>query len=63
MVAINPVTGDKIQSKTNSSAYADGYDRIFGKGKRDEKPATQPNPGHDPVPEEVSSVVGSCQTD
>lgn len=32
MAAKNDITGDKIKSKTgNQKAYADGWDRIFGK--------------------------------
>lgn len=34
MVAKNDITGDSIQSKVNSQAYQDNYDRIFGKKKR-----------------------------
>ena len=31
MAAKNDITGDEIKSKTTSSAYEDGWDRIFGK--------------------------------
>ena len=31
MAARNDITGDEIKSKTSSSAYEDGWDRIFGK--------------------------------
>lgn len=32
---VNDVTGDPIVSKvSNSAAYQDGWDRIFGKGKK-----------------------------
>jgi len=33
MVARNDITGDKIQSKDNSKAYSDNYDKIFSKNK------------------------------
>ena len=33
MAAKNDITGDEIKSKTTSSAYEDGWDRIFGKKK------------------------------
>jgi hypothetical protein len=36
MTAKNDVTGDLIKSKTNSNAYSDGWDRIFGKKKKEE---------------------------
>jgi hypothetical protein len=35
MVARNDITGDKIQSKENSKAYEDNYDKIFGKKKKE----------------------------
>lgn len=39
MVAKNDITGDAIKSRTNSQAYEDGWDRIFGKKKaNDSKP-------------------------
>lgn len=31
MAAKNDITGDEIKSKATSSAYEDGWDRIFGK--------------------------------
>ena len=32
MTSVNPVTGDKLQSKVGDmQAYSDGYDRIFRK--------------------------------
>ncbi len=34
MVAKNDITGDAIQSKTNSKDYADNFDRIFRKDKK-----------------------------
>lgn len=34
MVAKNDITGDSIQTKAASQAYADNYDRIFGKKER-----------------------------
>lgn len=33
MAAINEITGDAIQTKTNSDAYRNNYDLIFGKNK------------------------------
>ena len=33
MVAKNDITGDSIQTKGTSQAYADNYDRIFRKKK------------------------------
>ena len=33
MVAKNDITGDKIQSKRNSEAYANNFDKIFNKKK------------------------------
>lgn len=35
MTTTNDVTGDFIQSKTNSNTYRDNWDRIFAKGKSD----------------------------
>jgi len=34
--ARNDVTGDWIQSKPNSDMFGDGWDRIFGKKKKEE---------------------------
>lgn len=36
MTAKNDITGDLIKSKGNNSAYSDGWDRIFGKKKKEE---------------------------
>lgn len=36
MVAKNDITGDSIQTKVNSDAYRDGYERIFGKKQKKE---------------------------
>ena len=33
MTARNDITGDSIQSKSNSKKYRDNYDAIFGKNK------------------------------
>jgi hypothetical protein len=30
----NDITGDSLVSKTNSKAYEDNYDKIFGKKKK-----------------------------
>jgi len=35
MVARNDITGDKIQSKKNSEAYENNFDKIFGKKKKE----------------------------
>jgi hypothetical protein len=35
MVARNNITGDKIQSKKNSEAYENNFDKIFGKKKKE----------------------------
>lgn len=37
MTAKNDITGDLIKSKGNNSAYSDGWDRIFGKKKKQEE--------------------------
>lgn len=42
MVAKNDITGDAIQSKTNSKEYGDNFDRIFRKDK-----VEQSNPASD----------------
>lgn len=34
MTTRNDITGDKIQSKTNSQEYRDNYEKIFGKSRR-----------------------------
>ena len=35
MTAKNDITGDSIRTKTsNQKAYADGWERIFGKNKK-----------------------------
>ena len=41
MVAKNDITGDSIQSRTNSKAYQDNYDLIFRKKKEDNTGVTQ----------------------
>jgi len=42
MVAKNDITGDAIQSKSNSKEYGDNFDRIFRKNK-----VVQPEPTAD----------------
>jgi len=42
MVAKNDITGDAIQSRTNSKEYGDNFDRIFRKNK-----VVQPQPATD----------------
>ncbi|CAB4129415.1 hypothetical protein UFOVP118_50 [uncultured Caudovirales phage] len=42
MVAKNDITGDAIQSRTNSKEYGDNFDRIFRKDK-----VVQPQPATD----------------
>ena len=37
MVAKNDITGDSIQSRTNSKAFDDNYDLIFRKKKKTEE--------------------------
>lgn len=39
MAAHNEHTGDAIQTRTITDAYREGFDRVFGKKKKDE-PAT-----------------------
>ena len=41
MVAKNDITGDSIKSRTNSKAYQDNYDLIFGKKKEDNTGVTK----------------------
>lgn len=36
MATTNDITGDSIQTKTNTDQYRDGWDRIFGKKKKPE---------------------------
>lgn len=40
MASKNDITGDEIKSKATSSAYEDGWDRIFGK-KEEKEPSVQ----------------------
>ena len=35
MTARNDITGDAIISKKTNDSYAEGWDRIFGKGSKD----------------------------
>ena len=44
MATTNDITGDSIQTKTNTEQYRDGWDRIFGKKK---KPETNEAPAVD----------------
>ena len=37
MATKNDITGDEIKSKSSTKAYEDGYDRIFGKKKKEKK--------------------------
>jgi len=41
MVAKNDISGDSIQTRTNSKAYQDNYDLIFRKKKEDNTGVTQ----------------------
>ena len=41
MVAKNDITGDAIQSKASTQAFADGIDRIFDKSKEREEKAKE----------------------
>lgn len=36
MATTNEITGDSIQTKTNTEQYRDGWDRIFGKKNKPE---------------------------
>lgn len=38
MASRNDVTGDELKSRAQSEAYANGYDRIWGKKKQTEQP-------------------------
>ena len=40
MAAKNDITGDSIQTRTVTDTYRDNYDRIFGKKKNHDAPAT-----------------------
>lgn len=53
MATTNEITGDSIQTKTNTEQYRDGWDRIFGKKK---KPETNEVPAVD-----IGLVVPSQQ--
>ena len=35
MATKNDITGDEIKSKSSTKSYEDGYDRIFGKKKKE----------------------------
>lgn len=41
MATKNDITGDALISKTNTDAYRNNYDRIFGKKKKDAEQAEQ----------------------
>ena len=43
MVAKNDITGDSIQSRTNSKAYQDNYDLIFRKKKQEDNTGVSKN--------------------
>ena len=61
MTARNDITGDELKSKTNSEAYRDNYDRIFGnKRRKDNEQSTQTETGK---PTTEKSQQGSCQKD
>lgn len=38
MTSRNDITGDSLTSKPSNDAFRDGWDRIFGKKKAEEKP-------------------------
>ena len=42
--ARNEHTGDAIATRNISDAYRDGYDRVFGKKKKDEPATTSDDP-------------------
>lgn len=53
MVAKNDITGDSIKSRTNTNAYEDGWDRIFGKKKaKDPQPQVTDPDDQDTDPED-----------
>ena len=61
MTARNDITGDELKSKTNSDAYRDNYDRIFGsKTRKDTSESGQTTQGK---PETEKGEQGSCQQD
>ena len=43
MTSKNDVTGDPLISKSPTDSYRDGWDRIFGKKPKKEKPTKQEN--------------------
>lgn len=46
--ATNPITGDKIQTKSNSQKYYDNYDAIFRKNKELKNDESTTNNNTDP---------------
>ena len=61
MATRNDITGDELKSKTNSEAYRNNYDAIFGKKTRkDTGESGQTTQGK---PETEKSEQGSCQQD
>jgi len=61
MTARNDITGDELKSKTNSEAYRDNYDRIFGNKRRKDTEQSSETEGGKSTTEK--SQQGSCQED
>lgn len=51
----NDITGDKLISKTNTKAYEDNYDKIFGKANAKNK--WQKHDGNNVCPVDLSHMV------
>ena len=51
--ARNEHTGDAIATRTISDAYREGFDRVFGKKKKDEPTSTTNDSVRDTEPTEV----------
>ena len=47
--ARNEHTGDAIATRTISDAYREGFDRVFGKKKKDETTTTADDPVQEPT--------------
>ena len=56
MATKNDITGDSLISKTNSEAYRNNYDLIFGKGKNNVKRTGL----HDGTVEQSSGISGEA---
>lgn len=58
MPSMNDITGDWIVSKSQTNAYRDGWDRIFGKKTAEVEDNVQAEPE---APEEVQVFVDAIQ--